>query len=86
MIVLVIVVGATVAIGFGRLPLELIVLASGVTAIVAPAAAVSILLFARSEKIMGALRNSSAMNIIGMIGLVVLVILIVYNIRHLFFS
>lgn len=86
MIILVIVVGASVAIGFGRLPLELIVLASGVTAIVAPAAAVSIFLFARSEKIMGDLRNGRATNILGLVGLALLVALIAYNIRHLFFG
>lgn len=84
MIVLVIVLGATVAITFGRLPLELIVLASGVTAIVAPAAALSILLFARSEKIMGNLKNSGLVNILGAVGLVVLLVLIVYNVRYLF--
>jgi Mn2+/Fe2+ NRAMP family transporter len=84
MIILVIVLGATVAIAFGRLPLELIVLASGVTAIVAPAAALSIFLFARSEKIMGDLRNSGLVNVLGAIGLVVLVVLIVYNVRYLF--
>lgn len=83
MIVLVIVLGATVAITFGRLPLELIVLASGVTAIVAPAAALSIFLFARSEKIMGNLKNSGLVNVLGVIGLVVLLVLIVYNIRYL---
>lgn len=83
MIILVIVLGATVAITFGRLPLELIVLASGVTAIVAPAAALSIFLFARSEKIMGDLKNSGLVNVLGVIGLVVLLVLIVYNIRYL---
>lgn len=83
MIVLVITIGAVIAVGFGKLPLELIVLANGVTAIVAPAAALAIFLFARSEKIMGDLKNTSAVNIIGMIGLGVLLVLILYNIRYL---
>lgn len=85
MIVVVIVTGATIAITFGAIPLELIVLASGITAIVAPAAAVSIFMFARSEKIMGELKNTPVVNIAGIVGLALLAVLIIYNVKHLFF-
>lgn len=85
MIIVVILCGAGVALYFGAIPLQLIVMASGITAIIAPAAAIIIFLIARSEKIMGDLKNAMRTDIIGLVGLVALLIMISYNVKYLFF-
>ncbi len=51
------VIGSVVAISFGKLPLELIVLAQAVTIFVVPFIGVALYLIANDEKIMGPLKT-----------------------------
>ena len=85
-IILVIVAGASVALAFGRLPLELIVVAQGITALVVPAIALVILVLAGSGKVMGPLRNKWGTNAVGWFGMLVVLLMMAYNVKYLFFS
>ena len=84
-IVGVIVFGAVIALLYGGLPLQLIVFAQALTIIIAPAAAIFILLIANDKKVMGNTVSPKKDNIIPLVGLVVLLFLAVYNIRSIFF-
>ncbi|NND06372.1 MAG: Nramp family divalent metal transporter [Saprospiraceae bacterium] len=82
MIILVIVMGSTIAILFGRLPLELIVFAQAITIVIAPAAATFLLLldkFGREKTVNEYVRS----NPIPILGLLVLLSLAVYNVNKL---
>lgn len=81
---LIMVIGAAVAIIFGKLPLELIVLAQGVTIFIVPFIGLGILVIANDRGIMGDLSNSKTDNIFGFIGLVVLFGLATGNFINLF--
>ncbi|GAA5221579.1 Nramp family divalent metal transporter [Membranihabitans marinus] len=84
LISLIMVIGATIAIVFGRLPLELIVFAQGVTIFVVPLIALGILLVANDKKYMGSLVNKVRDNVFGIIGLVVLFGLAILNFKNIF--
>jgi Mn2+/Fe2+ NRAMP family transporter len=84
LIMLVIFIGAFVAIAFGKLPLELIVFAQGVTIFVVPFIGLGIFLIANNQRIMGDLVNKTPSKISGLIGLVVLVLLAASNFYNLF--
>ncbi len=86
LITLVIVIGAAVALIFGRLPLELIVFAQGITIFAVPFIGLGIYLIGNDEKIMGNLKNGMGSTIIGAIGLLVLLTLAVSNAYVLFFQ
>ncbi|CAN5187873.1 divalent metal cation transporter [soil metagenome] len=85
MIMLVMAIGATVAILFGRLPLELIVFAQGVTIFIVPFIGWAIFSIANDEKIMGNRRIKGWVKITGALGLIILIILAVNNIRIFIF-
>ncbi|MDH5398583.1 MAG: Nramp family divalent metal transporter [Cyclobacteriaceae bacterium] len=85
MIMLVIVFGASIAIIFGALPLELIVFAQGLTIIIVPVVAFFILMIA-NQQLMGKLKNNLTYNVIGAIGLIVLLALAISNVKLIFFS
>lgn len=72
MIVLVMITGALVAILFGRLPLELIIFAQGVTILVAPLIGISLLRLANDKQLLGDRTNGWLLNGIGGIGLAIL--------------
>ncbi|WP_341836377.1 Nramp family divalent metal transporter [Chitinophaga pollutisoli] len=80
------VIGAVVAISFGKLPLELIVLAQAVTIFVVPFIGVALYLIANDEKIMGPMKNPPFIKVVGAIGLVIMALLMISNIKTLFFS
>lgn len=84
LIALVMVIGALVAIAFGKLPLQLIVMAQAVTIFVVPFIGIAIYLVANDKKIMGKYRNKIFSNIIGAIGLLVIISLAIYNFKSLF--
>ena len=84
MIMLIIVVGAAVAIAFGRLPLELIVLAQGITIFVVPFIGLAIFLIANNKKIMGDKVNGKISKVLGVTGLIVLFTLAFGNFYRLF--
>ena len=75
MIMLVMLIGAAIALAFGRLPLELIVFAQAITVIIAPAVGIALLVLANDTSRMGALRNSRWKNIGGVAGLLLLLFL-----------
>jgi Mn2+/Fe2+ NRAMP family transporter len=85
LIALVMIIGAFVAIKFGRLPLELIVLAQSVTILIVPFIAIAMYLISNDKKIMGTHANSGLVKLIGLAGLFVLLGLAVVNVRELFF-
>ncbi|MBD3628970.1 Nramp family divalent metal transporter [Cyclobacterium sp.] len=84
LISLVIVIGAAVALIFGRLPLELIVFAQGITIFAVPFIGFGLFLIGNDANIMGELKNKKLSNILGVLGLLVLLTLAVSNGVNLF--
>ncbi|MGV3587320.1 MAG: Nramp family divalent metal transporter [Adhaeribacter sp.] len=84
LIALVMVVGASIAILFGKLPLELIVFAQSVTIFLVPFIGIALFAVANDGKIMGPLKNSTTVKIFGALGLVILIGLAFSNVNELF--
>lgn len=84
LIMLVIVFGASIAIIYGKLPLQFIVFAQGLTILVAPLIAVMIFIVANNKALMGPLGNRPLINAIALLGLAILVILAVVNVKLMF--
>lgn len=84
-IVGVIVFGSAIALLYGGLPLQLIVFAQALTILIAPAAAIFILLMANDKGIMPQTTNTFRANIIPFVGLALLLFLAAYNIKSIFF-
>ncbi|RFS20051.1 divalent metal cation transporter [Chitinophaga silvatica] len=72
-IAIIMLIGATVAITFGKLPLELIVLAQAVTIFIVPFIGIALFFVANDEKIMGPLKNSRFTNIAAILGLLLMI-------------
>ncbi len=85
-IALVMVFGAFIALKYGRLPLELIIFAQGITVTIAPIVGLALLLIANDKSIMGEFKNNLKQNIASALGLALLVFLAVFYIRQLFFA
>lgn len=81
----VILFGSAIALYYGRLPLQLIIFAQALTIVIAPAAAIFILLITNDQKVMAPELRSKRAHLIPLIGLVVLLCLAIYNVRTLFF-
>lgn len=79
-------IGATVAISFGKLPLELIILAQAVTIFIVPFIGLALFFVANDRAVMGQHRNSTFTNIAGAIGLIIMFLLAASNVKTLFFS
>jgi Mn2+/Fe2+ NRAMP family transporter len=86
LIALVMLIGAVVAIWFGKLPLQLIVIAQAVTIFIVPFIGITIYLVANDRKLMGKYRNKAFSNIAGGIGLLVILFLALNNVKALFFK
>jgi Mn2+/Fe2+ NRAMP family transporter len=86
LIALVMLIGAVVAIWFGKLPLQLIVIAQAVTIFIVPFIGIAIYLVANDRKLMGEYRNKAFSNIAGGIGLLVILFLALNNVKALFFK
>lgn len=86
LIALVMLIGAAIAIIFGKLPLELIILAQSVTILIVPFIGIAMYAISNNEQIMGKYKNSIAVKIIGFIGLLILVVLAGINIKDMFFK
>ncbi|WP_215223923.1 Nramp family divalent metal transporter [Echinicola shivajiensis] len=80
----VMVFGAAIAIAFGKLPLELIVLAQSVTIFLVPFIGISIYWVGNSEEIMGAKKNNAFQRVAGLIGIVLVLFLAIKNFNVLF--
>ena len=83
MVVLVILFGSTIAIAFGRLPLQLIIFAQAITIIVAPAAAFFLLLLAHRRDIMQDKIYTLSRSIIPVAGFLLLVVLAFFHLKRL---
>jgi manganese transport protein len=79
----VMVVGAIIAIRFGKLPLELIVFAQSVTILIVPFIGIAMFLVGNDKQIMGDKVNSTFVKIFGGLGLLIILSLAVINFREL---
>ncbi|KAA6441331.1 divalent metal cation transporter [Dyadobacter flavalbus] len=86
LVALVMVIGAAVAIRFGKLPLELIVFAQSVTIFVVPFIGTAMYMVANDRKIMGDKVNSPFVKAAAGLGLVIIFALAVINSKELFFN
>jgi Mn2+/Fe2+ NRAMP family transporter len=84
-VAIIMIIGASIAIAFGSLPIELMIFAQSITIFIVPFIGVSLFLIANDEKIMGNLKNDGAAKISGALGLIVLAALAIKNIQTLFF-
>jgi Mn2+/Fe2+ NRAMP family transporter len=84
-IAVIMLIGASVAIIFGKLPLQLIVLAQAVTIFIVPFIGVALFLVANDARITGPPKNSLFANIAGIIGLLIMLGLAISNAITLFF-
>lgn len=85
LIALVMVFGAAIALAFGRLPLELIVFAQGITILIVPFIGWGIYAVANDRHLMGPLTNRMPGKVLGALGLAVLLLLAFGNVKNLFF-
>lgn len=84
LIAVVMIVGAVIAISFGKIPLQAIVLAQSVTIFIVPIIGTALFLLANDQGIMGSLRNNRFQQIMGIAGLLLLATLAVINAFQLF--
>src|SRR5699024_5123001 len=84
LIALVMVIGAVVAIMFGKLPIQLIVFAQAVTIFIVPFIGFAVFMIANDKKIMGAYRNKGFSKIIGLLGILIMFFLALNNVYVLF--
>jgi len=80
---LIMVAGAAIAVLFGKLPLELIVFAQGVTIFIVPFIGVAIFVIANDQEKLGSLANGRLDNFLGIIGLIILFGLAIANVNNL---
>lgn len=85
LIALVMIIGATIALVFGKLPLELIVLAQSVTIFIVPFIGITMYLIANDPQLMGSRTNTTFVKISGALGLLIIIALALMNIKTLFF-
>lgn len=85
-IAFVMLIGAVIAISFGKLPIQVIVVAQAVTIFIVPFIGIAMYLVANDRKIMGESRNKVFSNIAGGIGLLLIIFLALYNAKILFFN
>lgn len=83
---IVMIAGAAIAILFGQLPLELIVLAQSITIFIVPIIGIAMYLIANDKNLMGNNRNSMFFRISGFLGLIVVIGLAVINFKNLFLN
>lgn len=85
LVALVMIIGATVAIIFGDLPIQLMIFAQSITILVVPFIGIALYQIANDEKIMKGLKNDTKTKIIGALGLIILIGLAIRNVQTLFF-
>jgi len=86
LVALVMVIGASVAIRFGKLPLELIVFAQSVTIFVVPFIGTAIYMVGNDKAIMGEKVNSPIVKVVAGLGLIIIFSLAIINSKELFFN
>jgi manganese transport protein len=83
LVALVMIVGASIAIAFGKLPLELIVFAQSITILIVPFIGIALYGIANDERLMGSLKNSPRMKVLAGLGLLLIIILAIANLNEL---
>jgi len=78
--------GAAIAIIFGKLPLELIVLAQTITIFIVPFIGIAMYAIANDKKVMGKYKNSNFVKVAGAVGLLLLIALAVQSVNTIFFK
>jgi manganese transport protein len=86
LIALIMIIGATIAIAFGRLPLELIVFAQSITILIVPFIGIAMYVIANDGEIMGEHKNSRMAKIFGAAGMLLIVGLALESIRIMMFK
>ncbi len=86
LIALIMIIGAAIALSFGKLPLELIILAQSVTILIVPFIGLAMYVLANDARIMGQYRNTVLANVIGGLGLLLIIGLAMSNVNELFFN
>lgn len=81
---LVMMVGASVALIFGKLPLELIVFAQSVTIFVVPFIGIAMFSIANDQNVMGDQANKPFSRMAGLAGLILIIVLALINVNELF--
>lgn len=84
MVGLVMLMGATVALVFGKLPIELIIFAQAVTLFIAPLIGVSLFALANNRRLMQDKRNNRVQNLLGALGIGLLILLSVQSFKVIF--
>ncbi|WP_343701194.1 Nramp family divalent metal transporter [Chitinophaga sp.] len=84
-IAFIMIAGAAIAIVFGRVPLQAIVIAQSLTIFIVPVIGAGLLLLANDKAVMSNSANSFIQNALGFAGLAILIILAIVNARQLFF-
>lgn len=84
LIALIVVIGSVVAIVFGSLPIQLIILAQAVTIFIVPFIGLALFMIANDGNIMGAYKNKGFSKIAGILGLFILFTLAINNAYELF--
>jgi manganese transport protein len=83
LIALVMIIGATIAIAFGKLPLELIVFAQSITILIVPFIGIAMYGIANDGRIMGPHKNSTIMRVLAGLGLLLIIVLAIINVKEL---
>ncbi|MFD2937453.1 Nramp family divalent metal transporter [Spirosoma flavum] len=86
LISLIMIIGAAIALSFGKLPLELIILAQSVTILIVPFIGLAMYVIANDAHIMGQYRNTILTRIVGGLGLLLIIGLAISNVNELFFK
>ncbi|MCG2615452.1 Nramp family divalent metal transporter [Terrimonas sp. NA20] len=82
---IVMIIGAVIAIAFGKLPLELIVFAQSITILIVPFIGVVMYAISMDKKLMGVHKGSTVANVLGAAGLLLIIGLAIESVRTLFF-
>jgi len=85
-IMAVMVLGGVVALVFGKIPVQLIMITQPITIVVVPLIGLALFLLANDKKMMGDLKNTPVKNGITILALLFLVVLAVKTVNDLFFS
>ncbi|MCF2519612.1 Nramp family divalent metal transporter [Dyadobacter sp. CY351] len=86
LVALVMVVGAAIAVKFGKLPLELIVFAQSVTIFIVPFIGTALYMVGNDKELMGDKVNSPLVKVVAGVGLVIIFSLAIINSKELFFN
>ncbi len=86
LIAAVIIIGALIALIFGKLPLELIIFAQSVTIFIVPVIGIAMFIVSNDSRVMGAYKNTICTNIAAIAGLILIFYLAFINFQKIFFS